>query len=271
MGLLFDAHFKHNLGMDRLFAGILLLFVTAGDLFSDTFQQPIIHVHPKQINVCEGASVKINCNFEPRENHKASWHYSKTPTSDCGSLTDRINEDQYEENVYTWPILKINSTKTNDSGWYYCKITQDIPVLEEKCSDGAELIVKANSNRTPGTIIETLNQTQNPTTVNSPPCTSAPATSTTTALKPFIFNEWWIWFAVAVGIAVVVVSIVAICILTHDSKEIIYENTKQPESGRWTKKKTKMDICNTPPSKKFDTIKPLRKYDTYSNNRTQRL
>ncbi|XP_073793853.1 uncharacterized protein [Danio rerio] len=253
--------------MDRLFAGILLIFVTAGDLFSDAFQQSIIHVHPKQINVCEGASVKINCTFEPSKNHKVSWHYSKTPTLDCGSLPSRI-----KEKVYTWQILKINSTKTNDSGWYYCKITQDIPVLEEKCSDGAEVIVEANSNRTPGTSNETLNQTQNPTTVNSPPCTSAPATSTTTAVESFVFNEWWIWFAVAVGIAVVVVSIVAICILTHDSKEIIYENTKQPsESGRWTKKKTKMDICNMPPSKKFDTIKPLRKYDTYSNNRTQRL
>lgn len=270
MGLLFDAHFKHNLDMDRLFAGVLLLFVT-GDLFCHAVQDLIIHVHPKQIDVCEGASVKINCRYKSSENYKVSWHYSKIQTSDCNSLTDKIYEDQDKENMYTRPILKINSTKTNDSGWYYCKITQDIPVLEEKCSDGAKLFVEANRNRTPGTSNETLNQTQNPTTVNSLPCTSAPATSTTTALKPFIFNEWWIWFAVAVGIAVAVVSIVAICILTHDSKEIIYENTKQPESGRWTKKKTKMDICNTPPSKKFDTIKPLRKYDTYSNNRTQRL
>ncbi|XP_056304017.1 uncharacterized protein LOC130216155 [Danio aesculapii] len=255
--------------MDQLFARILLLFVT-GDLFSDTFQELIIHVNPKQIKLCEGASVNINCNFELRENYKVSWHYSKTPTSDCSSLTDKIHEDQNKEKVYTWPILKINSIKTNDSGWYYCKITQDIPVLKEECSDGAEVIVEANSIRTPGTSNETLNQTQNPTTV--PPCTRAPAISTTPPLESFIFHEWWIWFAVAVGIAVVVVSIVAIYILTHDSKEIIYENTQPAsESGRWTKKKTKMDICNMPPSKKFDTIKPLRKYDTYSNNRTQKL
>ncbi|RXN18035.1 prolyl 3-hydroxylase 2 [Labeo rohita] len=126
----------------------------------------------------------------PGGKYKVTWHYSQTPNLGCDS--NKIPEEQhfYTTQNDTLATLNINSIKINESGWYFCKVTKDIPFLKRECK----------------------------------------------------------------GIQV----------------DLIYENTKPVESNCWRRNRTKTDICDLPASKKTETIKPLRKYDTLSSNRIRR-
>ncbi|XP_016100412.1 uncharacterized protein [Sinocyclocheilus grahami] len=258
--------------MDRLCSIIVVLLLTR-PLISSTSQEEFkVYSEPKHIQVCEGDSVTFNCFFQPGGKHKVSWYYSQTPNLGCDSLTDKIPEEQhfYTQKNDICATLNINSIKTNESGWYFCKVTKDIPFLENKCSDGIQVLVDTNSTQEYPKQTQTL--TQNLTTQDSPTTCLISATTipTTSSTPPYSIAQWRIWLALAVGCVVLVVLIVVICILTRKPKEIIYENTKPVESSCWRQNRTKMEICDLPKSQKTDTIKPLRKYDTLSSNRIHR-
>ncbi|KAK2907062.1 hypothetical protein Q8A67_006047 [Cirrhinus molitorella] len=245
--------------MDQLCSTIFFLLLT-GHLINRTSQEELsVHLEPKYIHVCEGESITINCTFQPGGTHKVSWHYSQKPDLGCDS--NKIPEEQrfHTNRSDTWATLNINSTKTNDSGWYFCMVTKDIPVLEKKCSNGTQVQVDVNITKVKPT--QMPNQTDILTTQDSPKTCLITTTAipTTSSTKPFSIVQWWIWLAIAVGCVVLVVTIVCIYMLTRKPKDIIYENTKPVESRCWRHNRTKMDICDLPASKKTDTIKPLRK------------
>ncbi|XP_043078216.1 uncharacterized protein LOC122327103 isoform X2 [Puntigrus tetrazona] len=273
--LLLKSHSVLNLGMDRLCGIILILLLTEEALQEE---QMNVRLEPKHIKVCERASVTINCTFESDEYvKKVSWHYSQTSVLNCGSA-NKIPEDKrfIREKSKDWSALNITFIRTNDSGWYFCKITQDIPVLIQRCSNPTQVIVDTPSpspipspstrTRTRTRTTEPQNQTLNLTTDLPTTCgTNATEMSTQSS-----FPEWCIWLAPAIGCVVLLLSIVVIFLLTRKPKEIIYENTKPAESSCWRRNRAKMDICDLPASKKTETIKPLRKYDTLSSNRIRR-
>ncbi|XP_077082812.1 uncharacterized protein LOC143736105 [Siphateles boraxobius] len=258
--------------MDRLCARILLLLVT-GVLISYTLQveQLNVHLEPKYIKVCEGESVTVNCTFQPGGKYKVKLFYSPTPDLDCNSPTVRTSEKWRINtgNNNTSSTFNINSIKTDDSGWYFCKVTRDIPFLVQNCSDGIQVLVDADSSHEYPN--QTDNQKQNPTTEDIPTtCTTSAATTLPSLSDPPSHIHWWIWLALAVGCLVLVVSIVVLYIFTRKPREIIYENTKPVESGCWRRNRNQMEISNLAASKKTETIKPLRKYDTLSSNRNRR-
>lgn len=260
--------------MDGLCSIILVLLLTAGAFNSTPEEEKInVHLEPKYIEVCEEASVTFNCTFQPRGQYKVSWHYSQTPYLDC-ETENKIPEEQrfFKEEDEDWSTLNITFNKANESGWYFCKVTKDIPVLLRYCSNGTQVIVDATSNSTSSTTSTRTTESQNQTTAHLP--TTCMNNDTTTSTPPMISKDkstqWWIWLALAVGCAVLLVSVVVICILTRKPEDIIYENTKPVESSCWGRNKAKKDICDLPLSKKTDTIKPLRKYDTLSSNRIRR-
>ncbi|XP_016409775.1 uncharacterized protein LOC107741536 [Sinocyclocheilus rhinocerous] len=259
--------------MDRLCSRIVLLLLTGALISSKNPEELNVYLEPKYIKVCLGDSVTINCTFQPSGKYKLRWYYSPTD-SDCNSGTEGLHEKRriYTENNDTWSVFTINSIKTNESGWYFCKVTRDIPVLDQKCSNGIQVLVDANSTQEYPKQPQMQNPTQNLTTQDSPTTCLISATTipSTSSRPPTSFTQWWIWLASAVGCAVLLVSVVVICILTRKPEEIIYENTKPMESSYWRRNRTKMDICDLPSSKKTDTIKPLRKYDTLSSNRIRR-
>ncbi|TRY96946.1 hypothetical protein DNTS_014290 [Danionella cerebrum] len=54
--------------------------------------------------------------------------------------------------------------------------------------------------------------------------------------------------------------------------EIVYENTRPKEASNcWRYRQNPMGICHTATSKKIDNIKPLRKYDAYTDQVGHRL
>ncbi|XP_073699903.1 uncharacterized protein [Garra rufa] len=259
--------------MDPLCSIIVVLLLTAG-AFSSALEDKELNVHlePTYIKVCEGASVTINCTFQPSGNYKVQWLYSQTPILD-GRSAYKIPEGQHFFKVINkdWSTLNINFIKTNESGWYFCEVIQDIPILIKTCSNGTQVIVDATSISTSTTATVSQNETENLTTDSPTSCMNNATTIPTTISPPLSsFDQWWIWLALAVGCVVLVVSIVCIFILTRKQEDIIYENTKPVESSCWRQNRTKKDICDLAASKKTDTIKPLRKYDTLSSNRIRR-
>ncbi|KAK7137152.1 hypothetical protein R3I93_017275 [Phoxinus phoxinus] len=104
-----------------------------------------VHLEPKYIEVCEGESITINCTFQPGGQYKVKLYYSLRPDLDSNSPTVRTREKWHINtgNNDTWSTFSISSIKTDDSGWYFCKVTRDIPVLEEKCSDGIQVLVNS--------------------------------------------------------------------------------------------------------------------------------
>ncbi|XP_048022314.1 uncharacterized protein LOC125252777 isoform X2 [Megalobrama amblycephala] len=123
--------------------------ITPGALISNTFQVEELNVQlePKNSTVCEGDSVTLNCTFQPAGKYKVKWYYSQTNLG-CNSATDGIREKLRisTENNDNWSTFNIPSIKTNDSGWYFCKVTRDIPILMENCSDGIQVLVLEKPN-----------------------------------------------------------------------------------------------------------------------------
>ncbi|XP_052394470.1 uncharacterized protein LOC127942657 [Carassius gibelio] len=255
--------------MDRRCTIIVVLLFT-GALTSSTSPEELqVNLEPKYIKVCEGDSVTFNCTFQPGGSYKLKWYYSPTDL-DCNSGTKRLLEKSHY-NTENLSIFTINSIKLNESGWYFCKVTRDIPVLIEECSSGTQVLVDAK-NTTGNTAQPRMQKTtQNLTTQDPPTTCSIIATTIPTTTIPPPPNDvpWWIWLALAAGCVVLLVSIVVVWILTRKPEENIYENTKPVESSCWRRNQTKVDICDVQ-SKKTDTIKPLRKYDTLSSNRIRR-
>nr|XP_055073781.1 uncharacterized protein LOC129453532 [Misgurnus anguillicaudatus]XP_055073782.1 uncharacterized protein LOC129453532 [Misgurnus anguillicaudatus] len=248
--------------MARLCSGVFLLLVTAS--IGSALDWNLLQVHLKpaaNITVCEGDSIQINCTWNEMQG-KVSWHFNST-YKNCESKKIGENSPFFvQQNNSTLSTFENSSVKITDSGWYFCKVTFDIPVLRTKCSDGLYILVEPNSTQDP-----TQTPTQNQTTTNSPTVCSPRDEPT----KPTIENWWiWIWVAVAVGCVVLIIIVVAICLLSCKTKEAIYENTALQKSSCWRQDRSRKDACNVPPSKKVETIKPLRKYDTLSENRYHR-
>ncbi|XP_065100384.1 uncharacterized protein [Paramisgurnus dabryanus] len=245
--------------MDCLGSGVFLLLVTTS-IWSPLDGNPL-HVHLKpasRITVCEGASVKLNCTWSlSHKNAKVSWHFDNNTADSKCDTHKKIEESSFIQNRNdTWSELAM-PVRIYDSGWYFCKVIIDIPFLIRNCSNGLYILVEPNStDPTPN---------QNQTTTNSPTVCSPSAEPTKSAVE-----NWWIWVVVAVGCVVLIIIVVAICLLSCKTKEAIYENTALQKSTCWRQDRSRKDTCNVPASKKVETIKPLRKYDTLSENRYHR-
>ncbi|XP_057181077.1 uncharacterized protein LOC130548370 isoform X2 [Triplophysa rosa] len=262
-------------GMYRL-RSVFLLLVTAS--IGSALEPLHVHLKPtKDIKVCEGDLLQMNCTWNLPENlenwnisDKVSWHFNYHIDEDkCNSRKISEGISFFNNKTYNLSVLSKPSIRTNESGWYFCKVTRDIPLLKDNCSNGLRVLVEANPNLDHPEPNSTsgLNQTstQDQTTTVSTICSPGAKTP----ISPF-FGQWWIWVAVAVGCFVLIVSVIAKCILSCRTKEIIYENTIPRKSDCWRRDRSQTDGCNLPASKKVETIKPLRKYDTLSQNRIRR-
>lgn len=101
-----------------------------------------VHLEPTtNLRVCEGASVGIKCIWNQPDNVKMSWYFSKNASDGC-NLSSINNGTSFLFTITdTWSILTNPHIRTNESGWYFCKVTKDIPYLKENCSNGLHVLV----------------------------------------------------------------------------------------------------------------------------------
>lgn len=92
-----------------------------------------------KIEKCVGADVNITCNFP-----KVKWFYSQTSSEykeDHAMLIINGTGNLYIKTNENWSRLTIKEVILNNSGWYFCEVTYDIPLLMKNYSNGAHLII----------------------------------------------------------------------------------------------------------------------------------
>lgn len=88
----------------------------------------------------------MNCTWNLPENgsmsDKVSWHFNNITEKDkCNSLKLSQEIPPFNNTTYNLSVLSKPSIRTDESGWYFCKVTRDIPFLTNNCSNGLHVLV----------------------------------------------------------------------------------------------------------------------------------
>lgn len=178
------------------------------------------------VNVPSGSSLTLHCclNAEDRGKPRMEWFFKPFNSSDNEpqNLFLRIYEEGSLERIQdlkscqdtkrTHTLSYVNGTH---SGWYHCKVTQDIPILRSRESKSSEVYVSKN----------TKESTTYPSQDSFPRTVTPPDSG--------VDNTWWIWIIVGVSSGLLVVLLLlVICVLrkrgcpTSTAADPIYANTK---------------------------------------------
>ncbi|KAJ7993002.1 hypothetical protein DPEC_G00267930 [Dallia pectoralis] len=151
-------------------------------------------------------SLTLNCSFQNRSHTRVKWFFQKSkifictesvPEKELNNTTEKIRIQTMD----TWSTLTRILVTHNDSGWYYCKVYVDIPVLEENCSNGTEVEIPDNSSLPPMTDV----------TPSSPSNGS-------------VSSGWKVWIAVGVSSALLVILAVTLWISFQRKRQMSREN-----------------------------------------------
>lgn len=127
----------------------LCFFLTVGAIINTRVQGTLIDPNtPETVTACIGSDETIHCTFHANvKGLKVYWFFGKTPyfnnaekiklNSSNGSSVSHYSEDKEGNTSH----LTIRNVTFNDQGWYFCKVTQDIPRLIHKHSNGTQLVI----------------------------------------------------------------------------------------------------------------------------------
>ncbi|XP_043090343.1 uncharacterized protein LOC122341076 isoform X5 [Puntigrus tetrazona] len=133
----------------RLLCGILMSCLCFRA--TDSNEELSVIQSPPSITVNEGDSALINCCWSKiTQKPKITWYINETKLSD-------VKQELYEPETQNCSVLNFTNILKNATGHYVCKVTQDIPVLNEKKGSGTVLFV--NDSKTE-TTAEVSNSTQ---------------------------------------------------------------------------------------------------------------
>ncbi|CAK6955193.1 uncharacterized protein LOC121900196 [Scomber scombrus] len=189
----------------------------------------------KRVDVPHGSSLTLYCSLEGQGRFRIAWFFKC-----CGNKTIDINATVFNKSTKTsnetssktkqnlkedLPKHTLSSVTYNDSGWYFCNVTIEIPYLKHYESKGAEVIV-----------------------VHVSPTN--------------FFEEWWLWILVGGSVLVLIVLII-ICVLMRRRQHIrelqtpIYGNMRpSPRPGAPADKLKTVSSCQN-----LRTPNPGRKYE----------
>ncbi|XP_055717430.1 uncharacterized protein LOC129810688 isoform X2 [Salvelinus fontinalis] len=161
----------------------LLLFLI-GTLVKPGLSTVILDQPPRTVEVHLGSSLTLNCSFMPQTRVRVNWYFSPTGLSSCSSNT-LLNSSTHsadktvkldagghvsKESRKSWSRFILKDVTYNNSGWYFCKVSVEIPILQQACSNGTQ--VNISDNQMKSTTYTPL-MTENPIYSNMPPPRSA--------------------------------------------------------------------------------------------------
>ncbi|XP_053490325.1 uncharacterized protein LOC128613513 isoform X1 [Ictalurus furcatus] len=263
--------------MDYLFNRNFLLLLTVGAIINARVQGTLIEPEvPKMVKACTGSHTTISCTFHTDvKGLKVTWYFDKTSDFNDRKKIKELHSPPgshvshyHEENGRTASYLTIRNVTLNDSGWYFCQVTQDIPILISNLSNGSELVIS------PPTECNVEDHTTNSSTIYDSPTDSnledSTKNSTTTyASEPPNASPWWLWVAVAGGCVLIITAAITTTVICRRKKEApVYENTKEASKRHWKEDKY---LHHGMPSKGYshkqmDTLKP-HKHEYVHNGR----
>ncbi|XP_029488429.1 transmembrane and immunoglobulin domain-containing protein 2-like [Oncorhynchus nerka] len=195
----------------------LLLFLT-GTLVKPGLSTVILDQPPRTVEVHLGSSLTLNCSFMPQTRVTVNWYFSPTGHSSCSSNT-LLNSSTHsadksgkldagghvsKESRESWSRLILKDVTHNNSGWYFCHVSVEIPVLQQACSNGTHVNISDNQMKS-------------------------------TTYTP-LMTDWRLWVAVGAASAILVTLLVVIWILIQrrgckSRENPIYSNMPPPRSA----------------------------------------
>ncbi|KAL4000326.1 uncharacterized protein ACER0C_008097 [Sarotherodon galilaeus] len=200
---------------------LMLLTVTATAMMIPGQTAICLDYQQKTEEVPSGSNLILNCclNTEHNERYRITWYFnhhgpSVTNSTELTSkVTNKYQNSSMDEDNRTHTLSNVNR---NHSGWYFCKVTTEIPSLTEIHSNGTEVNVSDSEVTTyPSNVTNIEGQTFPP------------------ADPPALSDNWWIW--VVLGASSFILFILTVTCVLHSRRqesreEPIYANTpnKQP-------------------------------------------
>ncbi|XP_029285929.1 uncharacterized protein LOC115007273 isoform X2 [Cottoperca gobio] len=201
--------------MEMWLKRLTLVLLTAALVTSD---QDLVILDEKQnkVEVLVGSSVTFDCRIMPAtpDRHRVVWRFSASGSSVNDSY--KINNSSGELNNTKYILL--NATDKN-SGWYFCQIIVEIPLLNITNSSGTQVVVTKSKEHT--------------TYPPLPIVTGKQATASPTDNFPVIAG--WIWIVLGVSAFILIVLLVTCVLLRRRCRrsrgeEPIYVNSRHVAS-----------------------------------------
>ena len=127
-----------SLSLSHLYTGALVHTSYSED-------EVTISLSPEFVKVISGSSLNLTCNFHMLNGSRVNWMFTKTiDTSNLQKLTLSHNEEDriHQKKGKYWSRLTVRNVTVNDSGWYFCEVRVEIPILKNLgLSNGSQVIV----------------------------------------------------------------------------------------------------------------------------------
>ncbi|XP_023860385.1 uncharacterized protein [Salvelinus sp. IW2-2015] len=220
--------FSHKMGIWRK---VTLLLFLIGTLVKPGLSTVILDQPPRTVEVHLGSSLTLNCSFMPQTRVTVNWYFSPTGLSSCSSNT-LLNSSTHsadktvkldagghvsKESRKSWSRFILKDVTYNNSGWYFCQVSVEIPVLQQACSKGTQVNISDNQMKS----------------------TTYTPLMTVTLSRPSnrgLLVDWRLWVAVGAVSAILVTLLVVIWILLQrreckSRENPIYSNMPPPRSA----------------------------------------
>ncbi|XP_031724358.1 uncharacterized protein LOC116395011 [Anarrhichthys ocellatus] len=169
--------------------------------------------------------------FESHNLSEEIFSKSAKNSSLVSNKTMQDYKDEGQDTEGTWPTYILSNATEQDSGWYFCRVTTDIPILKHINSSGTEVVI-----------------------------------TTVSPMDNFTLIDQWMWITLGVSIVILIVLLV-ICVLLrrrrHGSREEdpVYANTR-PVANKQPSPRPGMDHLKAVSSSQNPrNPSPGRKYD----------
>ncbi|XP_058256444.1 uncharacterized protein LOC131360231 isoform X1 [Hemibagrus wyckioides] len=256
--------------MDYLLIRNFLLMLTVGAIINARVHRTLVEpMVPSMVAACLGSNPTINCSFyTDAKGLKVKWYFSNTSDFKHNEKIQSSNRSSvshyHEAQGWTASFLTIKNVTFSDMGWYFCEVTQDIPELIDKHSNGSKLVIYSPTES---------NVEYNTTTCDSPTgsnfkCNTTNSTTICASETPNA-SPWWLWVVLAVGCVLIITSVIITTVIRRRKKESpVYENTKEASKRQW---KEDQSLQRSMPSKGYsnkqmDTLTP-HKYESCPKGR----
>ncbi|KAM6939379.1 uncharacterized protein PEZ65_005453 [Lycodopsis pacificus] len=234
-----------------------LVLLTAALVISDQ-TLVILNENRTTVKVPLGSSVSFQCRLkiETEERHRVFWFLNRSsfeshnlsnmtfPKSAKNSSlesnqTKQDSRDEAQDTERTWPTYILPNITEQDSGWYFCNVTIEIPTLKQISSNGTEVIITKSKENT------------------TYPATVSP-------IDNFALIDQWMWIALGVSSVVLIVLLVICVLLRRRRRRIreedpVYANTR-PVAKKQPSPRPGMDHLKAVSSSQTPQS-PGRKYD----------
>ncbi|XP_004554920.1 uncharacterized protein LOC101478408 isoform X1 [Maylandia zebra] len=200
---------------------ILMLLTVAATAMVISGQTAVFLNETRTVRVPSGSDLALYCflDTEKYERYRIFWYSNKSEKSESSSnesichkiINKPANKTENEDSKCI-----LSNVNTNHSGWYFCKVTTEIPSLTEIRSSGTEVNVSDSEVTTyPSNVTNIKGQTFPP------------------ADPPALSDNWWIWVVLGASSFILFILTVTCVLLSRrqeNREEPIYANTpnKQP-------------------------------------------